>query len=146
MDDHSKCTWVFLIKHKSNTQFLIQSFFNMVVTQFQLAIKVVRSDNGTKFALDLSMFPKELFINYLVWKPHNKFNSWKKRQHLLSVARALRFQANLPLKVWGDCILTLTTTYLINEIPSPSLHNLTYFAMFLIEVRYETLTELTSSE
>jgi hypothetical protein len=38
---------------------------------------------------------------------------------LLEVARAFLFQANLPIKFWGECVLT--TAYLINYTPTPKL-------------------------
>lgn len=46
-----------------------------------------------------------------------------KHKLLLDTARALRFQANLPKKFWGECILT--AGYIINHLPSATLSNKT---------------------
>ena len=40
----------------------------------------------------------------------------RKHQHLHDIARALRFQANLPLSFWGELILT--TAFLTNKLPT----------------------------
>jgi len=45
----------------------------------------------------------------------------QKHRHLLNVGHALRFHANLPLKFWGESLLT--TTYLINQLPTPVLNH-----------------------
>lgn len=39
-----------------------------------------------------------------------------KHRHILEISRALKFEANLPIKFWGECVLT--TTYIINRFPS----------------------------
>ena len=51
MDEYSRCTWVYLLKSKSETLALIQQFSIMVETQFNAKIKCIRSDNGTKFIM-----------------------------------------------------------------------------------------------
>ena len=47
----------------------------------------------------------------------------RKHRHLLEVARALRFQAHLPLTFWGERILI--AAYLINLTPTLVLSNRT---------------------
>ena len=131
MDDYGRCTWVYLMKNKSETSCLIQSFYNLIFTQFKVPIKILRLDNGPEFSLN-SFYASKGIIHQLSCVETLQQNSVveRKHQHLSVVARALRFQANLPLKFWGDYVLI--ATYLINRIPSPLLHDLTPFQMLLV--------------
>ena len=51
VDDFSRSTWVYLLKHKSQTQSVLEQFCNLVETQFAKRVKVVRTDNGTEFIM-----------------------------------------------------------------------------------------------
>lgn len=55
------------------------------------------------------------YIKSLASTPQQNGVVERKNQHLLSIARALLFQASLLLKFWGDDMLS--TTHLINIIP-----------------------------
>ncbi|PIN03852.1 Leucine-rich repeat protein [Handroanthus impetiginosus] len=52
VDDHSRFTWVFLLKAKSDVAFVIPRFYNMVLTQYNAKIKAFRVDNAKELALD----------------------------------------------------------------------------------------------
>ena len=51
VDDCSWCTWVYLLKHKSDTQSTLEEFSTMIETQFNTKVKCIRSDNGTEFIM-----------------------------------------------------------------------------------------------
>ena len=128
VDDFSRCTWVYLLKLKSDTQFVIPNFANMVKTQFNISIKTIRSDNGTEFYLK-DFFHSNGILHQLtcVDTPQQNAIVERKHQHILNVARALKFQSHVPLCFWGDCILT--AVHLINRVPSKSLGNKTPYEM-----------------
>jgi hypothetical protein len=49
IDDHTRLTWLYLMKDKSEVEGLFKQFFEMVKTQFHTSVQVLRTDNGTKY-------------------------------------------------------------------------------------------------
>jgi len=126
VDDYSRFTWVHLMVNKSQTRNLLVSFVTQVETQFNTKVKILRSDNGLEFQLP-AFYQSKGIIHQLscVETPQQNSVVERKHQHLLNVARALRFQANLPLYFWGECVLS--AAHIINRIPTPILSNKTHF-------------------
>ncbi|KAG7536483.1 GAG-pre-integrase domain [Arabidopsis suecica] len=103
VDDFSRAVWTYLLLAKSEV------------------LKTVRSDNGTEFMCLSSYFREHGIIHQTscVGTPQQNGRVERKHRHILNVARALLFQASLPIKFWGEAVLT--AAYLINRTPS-SLH------------------------
>lgn len=99
MDDCSRFSWIHLMKQKSEATQLLKKFVAFAQTQFNRTIKAIRSDNAKELAL--TEFLQELGIHHQFPCPHRpQQNSVveRKHQHILNVAKALLFQAGMPLK------------------------------------------------
>nr|GEW18301.1 LTR retrotransposon like protein [Tanacetum cinerariifolium] len=132
----SMVTWTYLMVYKSDAFEVIKVFFKFLELQFDTKVKCIRSDNALKFV-------KGPCVVYLanqgiehqttcVDRPQQNGMVERKHMHILEAARALRFQASMPLKFWGDCVTT--ATYLINRISSSVLNNKTPYEKLLNKV------------
>ncbi|GMI63777.1 hypothetical protein HRI_000047000 [Hibiscus trionum] len=122
VDDHTRSTWTYLMQHKYDVSAIIPQFISMVKRQFTFDIKMFRSDNAPDLKFT-ELFGKLGIVHQFscVETPQQNSVVERKHQHLLSVARALFFQSRVPLRFWGECVLT--TTFLINRLPSLVLGN-----------------------
>ncbi|XP_019254158.1 PREDICTED: uncharacterized protein LOC109232917 [Nicotiana attenuata] len=110
-----------------NVELLPQRFGHVFVkTQFNKVIKVIRTDNGTEFVNSLC---EQLFKNLgmihhrsCAYTPQQNGVAKRKHRHILEITRAIRLQANIPIRFWGHCILA--AVYILNRLPSSVIANI----------------------
>ena len=100
----------------------------MIEKQYNAQVKGVRSGNAPKLRFTALYKSKGIKAYHSCPEtPEQNSVVERKHQHILNVARALMFQAHIPLEYWSVCVLT--AVFLINRLPSPLLKNKSPFQM-----------------
>ena len=142
VDDHTRMTWIHLMKYKSDAYVTLKTFINMARNQFDKQVKVVRSDNAVELddKLCKPMFDTLGIIHQTscVDTPEQNGRVERRHRNLLEMARALKLQAGVPSQFWGDCVLA--AAHITNRLPSQVLNNKSpYEVLYNTKPGYEHL-------
>ena len=129
IDQKSKYTWLTMIQTKDMVLDAFMNFQNYVTNQYNVKIKVFRSDNGGEYTS--TAFKNHLAKHGILhqtscpYTPQQNGVAERKNRHLMEVARSVMFQTNVPKRFWSDAVMT--ACYLINRTPTRILGDLTPF-------------------
>jgi len=131
--DHSRVTWIYLLKSRSEVFFTFKVFYSEIKNQFNSNIKILRSDNVKEYLDNFKHFlGKNRILHQFscIYTPQQNGVAERKNRHLLDITRTLLFHRwQVPKESWGETILT--ACYLINRMPSSGLqHKIPYFIMY----------------
>jgi hypothetical protein len=118
IDDYSKFTWIYLLRHKSEVSRYFIEFQKLVERMLDRKIITVQSDWGGEYE-KLNSFFRSIGISHLVSCPHTHQQNGaaeRKHRHIVEMGLALLAHASMPLKYWDEAFLA--ATYLINRTPS----------------------------
>uniref|UniRef100_A0A803NZ12 Integrase catalytic domain-containing protein n=1 Tax=Cannabis sativa TaxID=3483 RepID=A0A803NZ12_CANSA len=121
VDDFSRYTWLYPLKHKSEALLAVQQFKTLVENKFEKKIKALRTDGGGEYQA-FSNLVQEHGIEFHHSCPHTSAQNGRakrKHRHIVKMEPTLLAQAAMPLKYWCDAFHT--PVYLINRLPTPIL-------------------------
>jgi hypothetical protein len=142
VDDFSRFTWLFPLKHKSDVFVCFFKFKCLVENLLSRKIKQLQTDRGGEFtSSQLKTFLANNGIVHRISCPYTSEQNGiaeRKHRHVVESGLALLAHSHLPNKYWVDAFLT--AIYLINRLPTPTLNNNTpYTKLFNAEPDYSIL-------
>nr|GEU68308.1 putative ribonuclease H-like domain-containing protein [Tanacetum cinerariifolium] len=109
-DDYSRFTWMFFLATKDKTGPIFKTFITGLENQLSLKVKVIRSDNGTKFkSNDLNLFcgMKGIIKEFNVPRtPQQNSSAERKNKTLIKAARTMLADSLLPIPFWVEAVNT----------------------------------------
>ena len=123
IDDHSRYTWFYPLKHKNDFYPTFLNFQSLVENQFSTKIKIFQSDGGGEF------IGKNLQTHFTKCGIHHQFScpytpsqngrAERKHRHLTETGLTMMFHSAVPLHFWVEAFSTAVFT--INRLPTPVL-------------------------
>lgn len=125
VDDFSRRTFTYLLKHKGETFEKFCAFKAQVENETGMKIKTFRSDNGTEFCsnkfkafLEQNGIQKQTSVEYT---PQQNGLAERTIRTIVEKARCMLYDAGLPKRFWGEALNT--ATYVKNHTVSAVLKN-----------------------
>ncbi|KAJ9556676.1 hypothetical protein OSB04_011290, partial [Centaurea solstitialis] len=120
VDDFSRMTWVYFMKHKSEVPDKFFMFYKMIQTQFNKKIQILRSDNGGEFVNQTmqSFIQENGLIHQTSCSNTPQQNGVVERNNriLLEKTRAMMIESQVPKSFWPEAVAT--SVYLLNRLPT----------------------------
>ena len=127
VDDYSRYSWIFNMKHHSELLQVYSNFAKMIETQFSKRIKIFQSDNALKYTQYAFQAVLHSYgtVHQLTCPGTSQQNGRAKQKlrHILDIVRALLLSAKVPAPFQGEA--ALHAVHAINRIPSPVIQNQT---------------------
>jgi transposase InsO family protein len=126
VDDFSRFSWLYLLKHKSDVLSIFKSFKAVVENQFSTQIKFLRTDCGGEYTSnEFTAFCSSSGITHQLSCPHTPQQNGlveRKHRHIVECALTLLSHASLPITHWTYAVTT--ALHLINRLPTPRLSHI----------------------
>ena len=98
------------MKNRSELFSIFEQFYREIRTQFGLSIRTLRSNNAREnLSQQFQTFMSSNGILHQTSYPHTPQQNGiaeRKNRHLVETTRTLLLYGNVPLRFWGDVVLT----------------------------------------